>query len=636
MNIDDHILLWKAASIQVLDIRYTKMQRDEQLSSYRLPASGFLYTIKGKATILLDSKSYKIENFYIAHVGKGSCLHISAVEDIVEYYLILYKATLPLPHRKGLLAIWEREKPFQLQYVFQVSNALTLQQKVETMYQQWLKQDNLEHFHVKALFYQCVYEFLQQLSQQHVIVQQPDLVEQIQIYIEEYYSQPITRESLAQMLNYSVPYIAKQFKQKTGRSIIDYLIQIRIQKAQQLLIHTTSSLQEIASSVGYEDVSYFIRIFKKYSGQTPMQFKQQPDKHKSYRPMYRLSLSNDKKWIRHYIDNDNYYQYKTKGDLSMNKKTKPSMMATLLLCFTLLLSACSGTAITASNNVETKAPANESTEVQSTTKIVSTVKGDVEIPVDPERIVTDYYPGFLLTMGIKPVGTQELYMKSPYLKEHNEGITYFEESLEAVVDLKPDLIITGDDKKYEEYAKIAPTVLIPVNLEMDATLEEFSKILDKEEEVKAWLDDYNQKVAKARQTVQDIIGKDQTVTVFDGGATKNITLYGNGYTGRSFYDGLGLTPPAKVVEEIDPEKPWLELSPELLPNYAGDYIFVAVDKATETYDYKNEPVWKTLDAVQNDQIFEIDGWSFWFSDPISIRGQIEEVTEMLVQHAKEK
>ncbi|WP_249671438.1 hypothetical protein, partial [Bacillus thuringiensis] len=61
-----------------------------------------------------------------------------------------------------------------------------------------------------------------------------------------------------------------------------------------------------------------------------MQFKQQPDKHKSYRPMYRLSLSNDKKWIRHYIDNDNYYQYKAKGDLAMNKKAKSSTMATLL------------------------------------------------------------------------------------------------------------------------------------------------------------------------------------------------------------------------------------------------------------------------------------------------------------------
>ncbi|WP_155593378.1 AraC family transcriptional regulator [Lysinibacillus cavernae] len=637
MNIDNHILLWKAASIQVFDIRYIRMQSDEQLSSYRVPTSGFLYAIKGKANLLLDSKAYKIESFYIAHVGKGSCLQISAVEDSLEYYLILYKAALPLPHRKSLLALWEREKPFQLQYVFQVSNVLTLQEKIETMHREWLKQGgNLAHFHVKALFYQFVYELLQQLHQQQVIVQQPDLVEQIQNYIEEYYSQPITRESLAQMLNYSVPYIAKQFKQKTGRSIIDYLIHIRIQKAQHLLLHTSSSLQEIASSVGYEDVSYFIRIFKKYSGQTPMQFKQQPVKKKSYRPIYRLSLSNDKKWIRHYIDNDNYYQYKTKGDLSMNKKTKSSMMATLLLCFTLLLSACSGTAITASNNGETKAPANESAEVQSTTKIVSTVKGDVEIPLDPERIVTDYYPGFLLTMGIKPVGTLELYMKSPYLKGHNEGITYFEESLEAVVDLKPDLIITGDDKNYEAYAKIAPTVLIPFTLEMDATLEEFSRILDKEDEVKTWLDDYNQRVAKARQTVQDILGKDQTVTILAGGAKDDITLYGNGYTGRSFYDGLGMTPPAKVLEEIDPEKPWLQLSPELLTDYAGDYIFMAVDKATETYDYKNEPVWKTLDAVQNDQIFEIDGWSFWFSDPISILGQIEEVTEMLVQHAKEK
>jgi len=636
VNIDDHILLWKAASIQVFDIRYTRMQNDEQLSSYRVPTSCFLYAIKGKADLLLDSKAYKIESFYIMHVGKGSCLQISAVEDSLEYYLILYKATLHLPHRKSLLALWEREKPFQLQYVFQVSNVLTLQEKIETMYREWLKQGNLAHFYVKSLFYQFVYEFLQQLHQQQVIVQQPDLVEQIQNYIEEYYSQPITRESLAQMLNYSVPYIAKQFKQKTGRSIIDYLIQIRIQKAQHLLIHTTSSLQEIASSVGYEDVSYFIRIFKKYSGQTPMQFKQQRGQKKSYRPMYRLSLSNDKKWIRHYIDNDNYYQYKQKGDLPMNKKTKSSMMATLLLCFTLLLSACSGNAINTSNSGETKASANQSTEVQATTKIVSTVNGDVEIPVDPKRIVTDHYPGFLLTLGIKPVGTQELYMKSPYLKEHNEGITYFEDSLEAVVDLKPDLIITGDEKKYEAFAKIAPTVLIPFTLEMGATLEEFSRILDKEKEVKAWLDDYNQRVAKARQTVQDIIGKDQTVTIFAGGAKNDITLYGNGYTGRSFYDGLGLTPPAKVLEEIDPEKPWLQLSPELLTDYAGDYIFMAVDKATETYDYKNEPVWKTLDAVQNDQIFEIDGWSFWFSDPISILGQIEEVTEMLVQHAKEK
>ncbi|MDC6270162.1 hypothetical protein [Lysinibacillus fusiformis] len=153
----------------------------------------------------------------------------------------------------------------------------------------------------------------------------------------------------------------------------------------------------------------------------------------------------------------------------MNKKTKSSMMTTLLLCFTLLLSACSGSAMNTTNNGETKAATNQAAEVQSTTKIVSTVKGDVEIPVDPKRVVTDTYPGFLLTLGIKPVGTQELYMKSPYLKDYNEGITYFEDSLEAVVDLKPDLIITGDEKKYEAFSKIAPTVLIPFTLEMDET-----------------------------------------------------------------------------------------------------------------------------------------------------------------------
>ncbi|MGE7110595.1 AraC family transcriptional regulator [Lysinibacillus sp. NPDC047702] len=638
MKIEDHLLLWKSASLRIFDIRFTRMEQDEQLASYRLPASSFLYATKGRANVILDGKNFKLERSHILHSGKGGCLHISPVEDVFEYYLILYKASMSHPCKTEILTLMERDNPFQFQYAFQVYHALTLQEKLEAMHREWDTQGDLEHFHVKALFYQFVYELLRQLYKQQVHVHKPDLVEQIKDYIEEYYSQSITRESIAQILNYSVPYLAKQFKLKTGRSIIDYLIHIRIQKAQQLLLYTQASLQEIAISVGYEDVSYFIRIFKKYNGLTPVQFKQQ-NQHKrneSYRPIHRLSLSNDKKLLQHYIDNDNYYQYIQKGDLPMNKKAKSSIMATLFLCFTLFLSACSGGTAINSSNGETKAPTNQSTEVQSTTKIVSTVNGDVEIPIDPKRIVTDYYPGFLLTLGIKPVGTQELYMKSPYLKKHNEGIAYFEESLEAVVDLKPDLIITGDEKKYEAYAKIAPTVLIPFTLEMNATLEEFSRILDKEEEVKAWLDDYNQRIAKARQTVQDIVGKDETVTIFAGGAKNDITLYGNGYTGRSFYDGLGLTPPAKVLEDIDSEKPWLQLSPELLTDYAGDYIFMAIDKAVETYDYKNEPIWKTLDAVKNDQIFEIDGWSFWFSDPISILGQIEEVTELLVQHGQDK
>ncbi|MGE7796711.1 hypothetical protein [Lysinibacillus fusiformis] len=136
MNIDDHILLWKSATIQVFDIGYIKIHGDEQPSSYRLPASGFLYAIKGKANVILDNKSYKIESFNIAHAGKGSCLHISAVENSLEYYFILYKTTLPITSRKDMLALWEREKPVQLQYVFQVTNALTLQEKIETMHRE--------------------------------------------------------------------------------------------------------------------------------------------------------------------------------------------------------------------------------------------------------------------------------------------------------------------------------------------------------------------------------------------------------------------------------------------------------------------------------------------------------------------
>ncbi len=93
--------------------------------------------------------------------------------------------------------------------------------------------------------------------------------------MESEYDQPITLDEIAKAAYMSVSRFAHLFKEQTGQSPIDYLIGIRINHAKRLLITTDSSCAQICYSVGFNNQSYFTRTFKRLSGMTPRQFRQE-------------------------------------------------------------------------------------------------------------------------------------------------------------------------------------------------------------------------------------------------------------------------------------------------------------------------------------------------------------------------
>ena len=89
--------------------------------------------------------------------------------------------------------------------------------------------------------------------------------------------------------------------------------------------------------------------------------------------------------------------------------------------------------------------------------------GEIEIPKDPKRIVATQYLGHLLTLGVKPVGAGTASLNQ-YFAGSTDGIEDIgddQAALEKIVSLDPDLIIRPSDKNYEQFAKIAPTIVIP-------------------------------------------------------------------------------------------------------------------------------------------------------------------------------
>lgn len=99
------------------------------------------------------------------------------------------------------------------------------------------------------------------------------LVTQVKRYVNEHLAEKITLQRIGEETYFSPLYCEAVFKQKTGVSIIRYVIQRRIEEAQKLLLEGTLSLKKIAETVGFEDYNYFARTFKKATGRTPREYK---------------------------------------------------------------------------------------------------------------------------------------------------------------------------------------------------------------------------------------------------------------------------------------------------------------------------------------------------------------------------
>lgn len=95
------------------------------------------------------------------------------------------------------------------------------------------------------------------------------LVQLARDYAEEYYASPITVRELGRMYAFHSQYAGRILKQALGMSFHAYLNQIRIQKACTLLRETAESIIHISARVGFENVTYFNRVFRQLMDQTP-------------------------------------------------------------------------------------------------------------------------------------------------------------------------------------------------------------------------------------------------------------------------------------------------------------------------------------------------------------------------------
>ena len=92
-------------------------------------------------------------------------------------------------------------------------------------------------------------------------------------YVARHFSEEITLTSVAGELHVNTSYLSMLFRQVTGMTFKEHLNRVRVEEAERLLTNTDYAIIEIAIACGYRDQSYFTKVFKKYTGLTPRQYR---------------------------------------------------------------------------------------------------------------------------------------------------------------------------------------------------------------------------------------------------------------------------------------------------------------------------------------------------------------------------
>ncbi|VEF46177.1 ferrichrome import ABC transporter ferrichrome-binding protein FhuD [Bacillus freudenreichii] len=295
------------------------------------------------------------------------------------------------------------------------------------------------------------------------------------------------------------------------------------------------------------------------------------------------------------------------------------LLIPFLLLSMLLISGC-GSETTTKKKDSTSVPKN------SETITYESENGPVEVPADPQRVVVlSSFTGNVMALDVNLVGVDSWSKMNPRFEEKLTDVEEVsDENLEKIIELDPDLIIgLSNIKNINKLNEIAPTVTYTYG-KVDYLTQhlEIGKLLNKEKEAQAWIDDFKKRAQAAGEDIKAKIGEDATVSVIENW-DKQLYVYGDNW-GRGteiLYQEMKLAMPDKV-KEMALKDGYYALSLEVLPEYAGDYVILSKNSDTDN-SFQETDTYKNIPAVKNGQVYEVNAKEFYFNDPITLELQLD-------------
>lgn len=238
------------------------------------------YFIQGNALIYCNQQPYEITSPSIFIINNNQ-LHYGENQSNILHYFV-FRIDLNLLSSYGIWGCQEK-------YLSPLKNNLVLfENKINNNYIFNLLETIIREYKHKHNGYELrlmsnIFDLLCELFRSHIKVSLSQKYTEILTkkikrfsrvfnYIENNYNTSISLKKLSEIAFMSEGYFCRMFKKSTGRTPIDYINRIRIEKSVILLNQGICNVTEAATSVGFDDINYFCRVFKKYMKQSPTDY----------------------------------------------------------------------------------------------------------------------------------------------------------------------------------------------------------------------------------------------------------------------------------------------------------------------------------------------------------------------------
>ncbi|REK57493.1 MAG: hypothetical protein C6W55_04760 [Thermobacillus sp.] len=267
----NHLLkVWNQSYIRLVGVDFRRLDRLAPPEPVLLRANRFIVHMRGRAVHRVGDREFHADGCCVIHAGRGQAVHCRLLSDAVEICGIDYQCWPAFPYRQP-----DGEMPdAAVTFGFPPPNPLAIQEQVAEILKGWSDRERpmVAGLNLKGRLYQLFHEIIEQ-AESHARGSGQSVADRIIRYIELHHHEPISVAGIAERFHYSERHLAKLIKRRTGYTPLEFLTRCRIEHAKRLLRTTESSVKEIAERVGYADMFYFMRLFKRLTGMPPNRYR---------------------------------------------------------------------------------------------------------------------------------------------------------------------------------------------------------------------------------------------------------------------------------------------------------------------------------------------------------------------------
>lgn len=266
-------------SLEMIEIYYQETIERLEMKPHFHNCYEIIFVTEGKAQMKINNRLYDVEENSMAFIS-----NLESHELIVKrypykrYFILIKPGYLQTVINEPVLTSIFKHRPSHFNHILQLdpSTSSMVRSIIGRLYMEAEKRMDFWETAIKLDLNKMFIELYRSYKASFPLTtvnKSMKMIIDIQKYIEEHCTEPLTLKDLAARFYTDMYHLSHAFKKVTGFTFKEYLIRQRISRAKDRLFFTNEDITQVGINSGFNNVNHFIRIFKKFEGVTPYQYR---------------------------------------------------------------------------------------------------------------------------------------------------------------------------------------------------------------------------------------------------------------------------------------------------------------------------------------------------------------------------